>query len=157
MKAKQQNQASWWVMIWQYILYDFVYINGWQAKQQAKYSVETEFRVAVAFRGRHWLEKDVGIFWDDGKYFLSWFCRWLLRFIYFSKLTKLNISNIGFLLFVNCISKVLIGGSDGKESAFHAGDLGLIPGLGRSPGEGIGYHSHIFAWKIPWTEKPGGL
>ena len=31
------------------------------------------------------------------------------------------------------------GGSDGKESARNAGDLGLIPGLGRSPGEGIGY------------------
>ena len=27
------------------------------------------------------------------------------------------------------------GGSDGKESACNAGDLGLIPGLGRSPGE----------------------
>ena len=26
--------------------------------------------------------------------------------------------------------------SDGKESASNAGDLGLIPGLGRSPGEG---------------------
>ena len=31
------------------------------------------------------------------------------------------------------------GSSAGKESACHAGDLGLIPGLGRSPGEGIGY------------------
>ena len=31
------------------------------------------------------------------------------------------------------------GGSDGKESACHAVDLGLIPGLGRSPGEGNGY------------------
>ena len=30
------------------------------------------------------------------------------------------------------------GGSDGKESACNAGDLGLIPGLGRSPGEGNG-------------------
>ena len=30
------------------------------------------------------------------------------------------------------------GGSDGKESACNAGDLGLIPGLGRSPGEGHG-------------------
>ena len=29
-------------------------------------------------------------------------------------------------------------GTDGKESAFNAGDLGLIPGLGRSPGEGSG-------------------
>ena len=26
-------------------------------------------------------------------------------------------------------------GSDGKESAYNAGDLGSIPGLGRSPGE----------------------
>ena len=31
------------------------------------------------------------------------------------------------------------GGSDGKESACNAGDLGLIPGSGRSPGEENGY------------------
>ena len=30
-------------------------------------------------------------------------------------------------------------GSAGKESACNAGDLGLIPGLGRSPGEENGY------------------
>jgi len=30
------------------------------------------------------------------------------------------------------------GGSDGKESACKAGDLGLIPEFGRSPGEGNG-------------------
>ena len=30
------------------------------------------------------------------------------------------------------------GGSDGKEPASNAGDLGLIPELGRSPGEGNG-------------------
>jgi len=30
-------------------------------------------------------------------------------------------------------------GSAGKESACNVGDLGLIPGLGRSPGEGKGY------------------
>ena len=30
------------------------------------------------------------------------------------------------------------GGSDGKASAYNTGDLGLIPGLGRSPGEGNG-------------------
>ena len=29
--------------------------------------------------------------------------------------------------------------SDGKESAWNAGDPGLIPGMGRSPGEGTGY------------------
>jgi len=31
------------------------------------------------------------------------------------------------------------GGSNGKESASNAGDLGLSPGLGRSLGEGNGY------------------
>ena len=31
------------------------------------------------------------------------------------------------------------GGSAGKEPARNVGDLGLIPGLGRSPGEGKGY------------------
>ena len=30
------------------------------------------------------------------------------------------------------------GGSDGKGSDCNAGDVGLIPGLGRSPGEGNG-------------------
>ena len=35
------------------------------------------------------------------------------------------------------------GGSGSKEAAFSAGDAGSIPGLERSPGEGIGYpHQH---------------
>ena len=49
------------------------------------------------------------------------------------------------------------GGSDSKESAWNAGDLGSIPGLGRSPGGGMATHFSILAWRIPWTEKPGGL
>ena len=49
------------------------------------------------------------------------------------------------------------GGSDDKESACNAGDLGSIPGLGRSAGEGMATHSSILAWRIPWTEKPDGL
>ena len=89
------------------------------------------------------------------------------------------------------------GSSASKESACNAGDPSLIPGFGRSPGEGIGYplqyswaslvsqtvknppamqetwvrstgwedpleegmatHSSILSWRIPWTEKPGGL
>ena len=31
------------------------------------------------------------------------------------------------------------GGSVGKEASCNVGDLGSIPGLGRSPGEGKGY------------------
>ena len=39
--------------------------------------------------------------------------------------------------------KSVTGGSDGKESAFHAADLGLISGLGRSPGGGhVNWCSH---------------
>ena len=49
------------------------------------------------------------------------------------------------------------GGADSKESAYHVGDLGSTSGLGRSPGEGHATHSSILAWKIPWTEEPGGL
>ena len=39
--------------------------------------------------------------------------------------------------FLPC-SMAVPGGSDGKASACSAGDPGLIPGLGRSPGEGNG-------------------
>ena len=49
------------------------------------------------------------------------------------------------------------GGSDSKEPACNVGDLGLIPGSGRSPGEGNCYPFHILAWKIPWTEESGRL
>ena len=74
----------------------------------------------------------------------------------------------------------------GKESACSAGntgDVGSIPGSGKSPGKGNGYplqysclrnpmdreawkatleeetaaHSGILAWAMPWTEEPGGL
>ena len=49
------------------------------------------------------------------------------------------------------------GGSDGKESACDTGDLGLIPVLGRSSGEGMATHSSILAWRISWTEEPDQL
>ena len=38
------------------------------------------------------------------------------------------------------------GGSDDKESACSAGDLGSIPGLGRSTGEEMAIQSSILAW-----------
>ena len=47
--------------------------------------------------------------------------------------------------------------SAGKESACSAGDLGVIPELGRSLEREMATHSSIFAWKISWTEEPGGL
>ena len=44
-----------------------------------------------------------------------------------------------------------------KNTPANAGDVGLIPGPGRSPGEGMATCSSVLAWRIPWTEEPGGL
>ena len=43
-----------------------------------------------------------------------------------------------------------------RASAGDARDTGPIHGSG-SPGVGNGSPLHIFAWKTPWTEEPGGL
>ena len=47
------------------------------------------------------------------------------------------------------------GGSGGKESACNAGGHSSIPGPGRSS-ESYGYHSTIFAWRIPLTMSLAG-
>ena len=47
------------------------------------------------------------------------------------------------------------GGSVGKESACNVGDLGSIPGLGRSPGEGTGYPLQYSGLENP-MDSPGG-
>ena len=47
-----------------------------------------------------------------------------------------------------------------KDPPANAGDprdTGLILGSAGSPGEGNGNLPGILAWKIPWTEEPGGL
>ena len=49
------------------------------------------------------------------------------------------------------------GGSAGKESACNVGDLGLIPGLGRSPGGGYGNSLQYSCLENPMDEEPGGL
>ena len=36
-------------------------------------------------------------------------------------------------------------------------DTGSIPVLEISPEEGMETHSSFLAWRIPWTEEPGGL
>ena len=54
------------------------------------------------------------------------------------------------------------GGLEGKEFARNAGDLGLIPGLGRSPGGGHGSPLQYFCLENPmhrrawWTTVHGG-
>ena len=49
------------------------------------------------------------------------------------------------------------GGSDCKETACSAGDR-VDPWVGEDPlQKDMATHSSILAWRIPWTEKPGGL
>ena len=49
----------------------------------------------------------------------------------------------------------------GKESTWNTevtGDAGWIPASGEDLlEEGMATHSNILAWRIPWTEEPGGL
>ena len=50
------------------------------------------------------------------------------------------------------------GGSDRKESACNAGDLGSIPRLGRFPRRRKWQPTPVFLPReFPWTEEPGGL
>ena len=49
------------------------------------------------------------------------------------------------------------GGSDSKESACSAGDLGSILDQEDPLETGMAIHSSILVWRIPWTEEPGGL
>ena len=51
-----------------------------------------------------------------------------------------DITYITFFIYVG-----FLGSSAGKESAYPAGDPGLVPGLGRYAGEGIGYPLH-YSW-----------
>ena len=64
----------------------------------------------------------------------------------------------------NCKSSLCVtdgwgfpGGSAVKNPPANAGDMGLIPGLGRSHGEGNGNPLQYSCLRIPWTEEIGGL
>ena len=51
-------------------------------------------------------------------------------------------------------------GITGQNPSANPGDIrdaSSIPGSGRSSEAGHDTHSTIFAWGIPWAEKPGGL
>ena len=60
---------------------------------------------------------------------------------------------------LSTIHRSFPGGLVVKGSPANAGvprDASSIPGSGRSPGEGNGNPLQCFAWRIPWTEEPGG-
>ena len=73
-----------------------------------------------------------------------------------------RVSTNHFAIPEKCITLTLHGfpgGSDGKESACNVGDLGSVPGLGRSPGGGYGrlLQYSFLPGESPWTEMPGGV
>ena len=81
----------------------------------------------------------------------------LLFCSFFSQNITFPLTPRGFMVATHIEPWVFLHSSVSKESACNAGDPGSIPVLGRSPGERSGTHSSILAWKIPWTEEPGGL
>ena len=55
-------------------------------------------------------------------------------------------------------SPVALAVKNPPASAGDVRDMGSTPGSETSPGEGhMAIHSSILAWRIPWTEEPGGL
>ena len=46
--------------------------------------------------------------------------------------------------------------SNSKESACNAGELGSIPGWEDPLEKEMATHCSVLAWRIPWTEEPGG-
>ena len=52
---------------------------------------------------------------------------------------------------------LFLGGSVVNNPPANAGDAGLIPGSGRSPGEGNGNPLQYSCLGSPWTEETGGL
>ena len=57
----------------------------------------------------------------------------------------------------NEVSQVALVVKNPPAKAGDIRDLGLIPRCEDPLEEGMATHSSIHAWRIPWTEEPGGL
>ena len=69
---------------------------------------------------------------------------------------------VGLLLFLASLlasqaSQMVLVVKNPLVNAGDVRDMGLIPESGRSPGGGHDNHSSILAWRISWSEEPGGL
>ena len=89
---------------------------------------------------------------------MNYLFMYLYHFLFL--LSEFCIFHIQILLFILLRSHLgFPGGSAGKESACNAGDLGSIPGWGRSPGERTVYplwYSGLddsMVWRSPWSFK----
>ena len=58
--------------------------------------------------------------------------------------------------YVSSVREMLLRRQNLPANAGDTRDASSIPGLGRSPGGGHGDPLRILAWRMPWTEEPGG-
>ena len=72
-----------------------------------------------------------------------------------------NVNKQGWNMWIKLVSFLphlsFSGGSDSKESDFSVGDPISYLGQDDPLEKGMVTHSSILAWRIPWTEEPGGL
>ena len=83
-------------------------------------------------RGMAGVPKRAGVAWDGGASVASFPIPCYGQYLLWAKCSVGTRAPLGLVLMD------FTGGSDGKASAYNAGDLGLIPGLGKSPGKGNG-------------------
>ena len=102
---------------------------GWSGRKQGK----SEDHINCNFHEKNWERMGLTVWAKWSLYFVLLYYLWLL-----------------ILSFRIYKMKSTPDGSNGKESACSAGDLGSIPGLGRSLEKGKATHSGILAWRIPW-------
>ena len=91
-----------------------------------------------------------------GRKFLIFFYNLVIHCLIYHSLNGI-LTNLT-VYFFNFMEEILRlgfpGDSDGKESACNAGDLGSIPGSGRSPGEGNGYPLQYSCLENPMDRGP---
>ena len=68
-----------------------------------------------------------------------------------------ELSALPYVIFLSSSLRMAIVVKNPPANTGDKRDVGSIPGLGRTPVEGMATHSCIPAWRNPWTEEPGGL
>ena len=85
-------------------------------------------------------------------------CIPLLHHCKVKKIVKWNDHKLGTIFTIHYAQNdSILWDSHGKEFACNAEDPSSLSGSGRSLEKKLATHSSILAWRIPWTEEPGGL
>ena len=116
----------------------FVHLNS----RSAVHWATIQARLSATINFCRWDETEIKL-WLKVRWILILHMRLSLKLHWWWKSKEVKASLENSLIIPQIASMVWYGcGSTGKEFACKAGDLGSIPGLGRSPGEGEGYPLH---------------